>query len=68
VSDQPSEWMTCTAACPSCGERAVEVRQVLTVQKPGTFSLAGYNLKFPARLCWQYRCAGCGDTGPAEPS
>lgn len=62
------DWRLVTSPCPDCGKRsAVEVRQVLVVQKPGTYSLAGTPDKVVARAGWEYRCTSCGVSGPAAP-
>lgn len=60
-------WSPCRATCPACGEEKLEVRQVLKAKPIGSFSLAGMQTKFPVSLGWEYRCTGCGATGPAEP-
>lgn len=55
-------------ACPRCRKRhVVDVKGVMRVQPPGTFSLAGAQTKFPARESWRYECTNCGATGPAAP-
>lgn len=56
-----------SAVCPACGSHELEVRQVIQVQPPGNWSLAGVQTKYPAQIGWQYRCTPCGKTGPAEP-
>lgn len=62
------DWRLVTSPCPGCGERsAVEVRQVLVVREPGTYSLAGAQDKVAAVMSWEYRCVRCLDSGPASP-
>jgi hypothetical protein len=61
-------WSPCRATCPHCGLRGTaEVRQCYRVQPPGSFSLAGVQVKFPARLGWEFRCGICGVSGSAAP-
>lgn len=68
AAGQLVDWSRVGTACPKCGTRdVVDVRQVLRLQKPGTFSLAGVQVKAPAALAWEYRCSACGATGSAEP-
>lgn len=56
------------AECPHCSQSGcVEVRQQLVVKKPGEFSLAGAQVKFPAKTEWVYRCTLCGGEGRADP-
>jgi hypothetical protein len=55
-----------SAACPACSSHELEVRQVVQVQPPGDWSLAGVQTKFPAKVTWEFRCT-CGKTGRAEP-
>lgn len=56
------------AACPSCGKQnVIDVRQVMRLQPPGTFSLAGVQMKAPARIVWVYKCSACGAEGAAAP-
>lgn len=56
------------AACPECGERdVIDVRQVLRLQEPGTWSLAGAQTKYPGRIGWVYKCSACGAEGSAAP-
>lgn len=57
-----------STSCPKCGQTgSLEVCQVLQARKIGTFSLAGAQMKVPARVVWQYRCTACGAQGEAEP-
>jgi hypothetical protein len=56
------------AACPGCGNTGViDVRQVMRLQRPGTFSLAGAQAKAPGRIVWVYKCSACGAEGDAAP-
>lgn len=62
------DWTRVGTACPVCLVRdVVDVRQVMKAAKPGTFSLAGVQTKFAARLAWEYLCSRCGAAGSAEP-
>lgn len=69
AAGQLVDWTRTGTACPKCKTRdVVDVRQVFRLQKPGTFSLAGMQLKAPATLAWEYRCSACGAGGSAEPA
>jgi hypothetical protein len=55
-----------SAVCPECGAGGqLEFKSVLRAKPLGTFSLAGAQMKFPAREGFAFRCGACGATGPA---
>jgi predicted RNA-binding Zn-ribbon protein involved in translation (DUF1610 family) len=67
MSDEP-ERARASTACPECGVRdVVDVWQVLEVQPPGTYSLAGAQTKVTARPAWRFECTNCGASGKAAP-
>jgi DNA-directed RNA polymerase subunit RPC12/RpoP len=51
--------------CPECRSLNLFVKEILQTKDIGTFSLAGNQLKFSAKMVWIYKCADCGATGPA---
>jgi hypothetical protein len=55
-----------TARCPQDGS-LVQLRRRLKARPPGTFSLAGSQMKFSATEIWEARCTLCPWTGPAAP-
>jgi hypothetical protein len=56
------------AACPERGEQdVIDVWQVMRLQRPGAFSLAGAQTKAPGRIVRVYRCSACGAAGDAAP-
>lgn len=63
------EWsLVPKAQCPGCGKTGcVEVRQKYITAEAGKFSLAGAQMKFPAKVGWVYRCLECKLEGKADP-
>lgn len=51
--------MTEIPPCPACGG-TLHLEERLTAHKIGTFSVAGAQLKFPARQRWWIVCDDCG--------
>jgi rRNA maturation endonuclease Nob1 len=65
---EPGTWLNTGSHsfCPACGSPEVKVRQVFTAKPIGSFSLAGMQMKVTGTWAWQYRCFGCGDSGPCD--
>ena len=56
------------AACPTCRRKNVtDVRQVIRLRRPGTFTPGGAHMKFTGQAAWVYRCSACGADGDAQP-